>query len=119
MEYFKTLKHVKYENRDIENMAQDLLYLVSFSIRYYSSTNLSGWNADVLKTLMYCSAVSDGKKLITRNYVAKAFNTYSKLLNTDVTKYKARQNIIDKTNYDSPRSKLMSYTLRFTHGRNP
>ncbi|AUB57652.1 hypothetical protein BK008_04555 [Methanobacterium sp. MZ-A1] len=118
-EYFKTLKHVKYQDSTVKSMHRDLGYLVSYSIRYYLSGRLGGWEGDILKTLTYCSAVSDGRKIIIRDDVVRAFNAYFKLLNTDITKYKARKDIVNSADYNSFRAKLMYYSLRLTHGLTP
>lgn len=118
-DYFKVLKYVKYQDKTIKAMYHDLGYLIGYALRYYSSGRLGGWEGDVLKTLTYCSAVSDGRKIIIRDDIVRAYNAYFKLLNTDVTKYKARQDIINATNYDSIKAKWMYYTLRFNHGKNP
>lgn len=119
-DYFKILKHVKYQNKNIKDMWWDLGYLIKTANRYYNfEGRLDGWEYDVLKMLTFCSAVSDGRNKIVRDDVVRAYNAYFKLLNTDVPKYKARQNIINTTNYDGLRAKWMYYTLRLTHGRNP
>lgn len=117
--YFKTLKHVKYQNSKVKSMRRDLGYLVSYSIRYYLSGRLGGWESDLLKTLTYCSAVSDGRKIIIRDDVVRAFNAYFKLLNTDITKYKARKDIVNSADYNSFRAKLMYYSLQLTHRLTP
>lgn len=116
--YFQILKHVKYQNKPIRNMKQDLGYLVGNAINYYVG-RLGGWESDVLKTLTYCSAVSDGRKVIIRDDVVRGFSAYFKLLNTDVTKYKVRRDVLSATNYDNFRAKITYYTLKFMHGRNP
>ncbi len=113
-DYFKSLKHVKYCDKSIQKMEQDLRYLIITALRYYRP-NSSGWESDVLKTLTYCSAVSDGRKIIVRDDIVRAFNTYFKLLNANITKYKARQEVINSTDYDSLRAKWKYYTLKFTH----
>lgn len=118
-EYFQSLKHVKYHDATVKSMHQDLGYLLSYAIRYYLSGRLGGWESDILKTLTYCSVVSDGRKTIIRDDVVRAFNAYFKLLNTDITKYKARKDILNSSDYNSFRAKLMYYSLRLTHGLTP
>ncbi len=119
-DYFQVLKYVKYQDKTIKKMEWDLGYLIRTAIRYYNyEGKLGGWEGDVLKTLTYCSAVSDGRKVIIRDDVVRSFNAYFKLLNTSVTEYKARNNILNAADYNSFRAKLMYYTLRFSHGKNP
>ena len=119
-DFFKLLKYLKYEDKTIQYMKHDLRYLIVTAVRYYSENGrVGGWETDVLKTLTYCSAVSDGRNKIIRDDVVRAFNAYFKLLNTDVTKYKARQNIINSTNYNNFRAKWTYYNLKFTHKLTP
>lgn len=117
--YFQSLKHVKYQDKTTKTMYQDLGQLIGFAMRYYLSGRLGGWESNLLKTLTYCSAVSDGREIIVRDDIVNAFNTYFKLLKTDVTKYKVRNEILNSGDYDSFRAKLMYYNLRLTHGITP
>lgn len=118
--YFKTLKHVRYPDKTLQNMKQDLRYLIITALKYYIPTEkFSGWEMDVIKTLIYCSAASDGRNIITRDDIVKAFNTYFKLLNTNVSKYTARNEIINSTDYNTLKAKWTYYTLKFTHAVTP
>jgi hypothetical protein len=63
--------------------------------------------------------VSDGRKIIIREDIIRGYKTYFKLLNTDITKYKAREDVLNATNYDSFKAKMSYYNLRLLHGKNP
>ncbi len=117
-ECFQVLKYVKYQDETVKNMERDLGYLIGTAIKYYVG-RLGGWESNVLKTLIYCSAVSDGRKTIIREDIERGYRTYFKLLNTDITKYKARQDVINSTDYNSLKSKITYYQLKFLHGKNP
>ncbi len=95
-------------------MKRDLEYLIGTAIKYYVGRS-GGWESNVLKTLIYCPAVSDGRKIIIREDIERGYKTYFKLLNTDITEYKAREDIINSTDYDSLRSKITYYQLKFLH----
>lgn len=116
--YFQILKYVKYQDETVKNMKRDLGYLIGTTIKYYVG-RLGGWEGNVLKTLIYCSAVSDGRKTIIREDIERGYKTYFKLLNTDITKYKARQDVINSPDYNSLKSKITYYKLKFLHGKNP
>jgi len=117
-EYFQVLKYVKYQDESVKNMKRDLGHLIGTAIKYYVG-RLGGWESNVLKTLIYCSAVSDGRKTIIQEDIEIGYKTYFKLLNTDITQYKARQDVINSTDYDSLKSKITYYQLKFLHGKNP
>ncbi|AUB55373.1 MULTISPECIES: hypothetical protein [Methanobacterium] len=117
-DYFQVLKYVKYQDETIKQMKRDLGYLIGTAIKYYVG-KLGGWERNVLKTLIYCSAVSDGRKIIIREDIIRGYKTYFKLLNTDITKYKAREDVLNATNYDSFKAKMSYYNLRLLHGKNP
>ncbi|MBI5459361.1 hypothetical protein [Methanobacterium sp.] len=117
-EYFQVLKYMKYQDETVKNMKRELGFLIGTAIRYYVG-RLGGWENNVLKTLIYCSAASDGRKIITRKDIVRGYETYFKLLNKDITKYKAREDVLNSTNYDSFRAKMSYYNLRLLHGKNP
>lgn len=90
--YFQALKYIKYQDNHVENMKWDLLYLIQIAL-IDSMGIKGGWELDVIKTLTYCSTISDGRSIIVQNDIVRAFNAYFKLLRTDVTKYTLRSDV--------------------------
>ncbi|MCZ3365463.1 MULTISPECIES: hypothetical protein [Methanobacterium] len=93
-EFFQKLKKVKWEDKNTKKFAKKLKYLkirilyTHFGLAKYH--DLSSMEEMFIKLMAGCSAVNDNRDEITKEDIVIGYKTYLKLLNTDVTKYKAR-----------------------------
>ena len=93
-EFFQKLKKVKWEDKNTKKFAKKLKYLklrilyTHFGLAKYH--DLSSMEEMFIKLMAGCNAVNDNRDKITKEDTVIGYKTYLKLLNTDVTKYKAR-----------------------------
>jgi hypothetical protein len=99
-EFFQKLKVVNWENKTSKKFAKKLKHL---KIRFaYTRTALVKYQQlhlieeAFIELIAGCSAVNDDRDYITKEDIITSYKTYLKLLNTDVTKYKARNALNDK-----------------------
>jgi hypothetical protein len=93
-EFFQKLQKVKWENKNTKKFALNLkklkmsLIYTRFSlIKYHHLNSIENM---FIKLMAGCSAVNDNRNFITKEDIVIGYKTYIKLLNTDITKYKAR-----------------------------
>ncbi|MBP2045930.1 hypothetical protein J2756_001168 [Methanobacterium aggregans] len=113
-EYFKALKKLKWSNKNTKNLynkINDFFGEIQIFVMDYPPLGEEvGWITDYrvaedlfIQTLAGCSAVNDGRLEVESEDVIKAYNTFFKLIKTDVTKYKAIPELVqDIEGYNGP-----------------
>lgn len=98
-EYFQALKKVRWEDKNAKNLYNKLTELM-FEVMYFvlnypdlaeRAGSLSTYRSTedlLIQTLAGCSAVNNGRLKINEDDVIRAYNTFFKLIKTDVTEYK-------------------------------
>lgn len=96
--FFKKIKKMKWQNKNTEKLFKkirtvnsQILYEIwknnsQFSKSEYTDTQIVIFEEMVLLTLSGCSAAVECKTKITWKDIKRAYRTYFKLLNTDITK---------------------------------
>lgn len=114
VEYFKTLKKLKWSNKNTKNLYNKLndftFEIKRFVTDYPPLEEQVGWITDYrvaedlfIQTLAGCSAVNDGRLEVEPEDVIMAYKTFFKLIKTDVTKYKAIPELVqDIDGYNGP-----------------
>lgn len=105
-EFFVKLKNVKWQNNETKKLYKKLnelrdhfridIFGVSYSVFH---TRLSATENAFLLFLTGCSAVNSDRDSIIKEDVIKAYKTYFKLMKTDITKFKARTELIKNNGY--------------------
>ncbi|NYB27175.1 MAG: hypothetical protein HVN34_07580 [Methanobacteriaceae archaeon] len=96
VEFFKKLKEISWENKDIKTFSNRLgllkvnMTVTSFGLPKYA--HFSTIEKKLIELIAGCNAVNDNRDCINKEDIVIGYKTYLKLLNTDVTKYKARSN---------------------------
>lgn len=119
-EFFKALRMVKCRDTILKRMVISLENLIKVSLmNAFENCEMYSWKErNVIKAFIYSSAVADNRTEIIADDVIRDYNTYFKLLSSDVTKYTCREDVFKDTNYNSLKSKFVHYSLRLgiTHG---
>jgi len=95
-EFFQKLKKIRWENKNTKKFSDTLrllkanLTMNAFSFPKY--VQFIGIEMSVIELIAACSAVKGNREFINKEDVVIGFKTYLKLLNTDVTKYRAPKN---------------------------
>lgn len=96
-EFFIKLKKIKYKDKKTEKFFRKISFIKRFIhfdiLGYFPSSKFQIVEYYFLTFLAGCSAVNNGRDEINEYDVIKANKTYLKLMQTDITKYKA----IDKS----------------------
>jgi hypothetical protein len=93
-EFFQKLKMIKWKDKNTKKFAKKLKHLkirigyVHFDLARYH--HLSAMEEAFIELMAGCSAVNDNRDRISKEDIVNGYKTYLKLLNIDVTKYKAR-----------------------------
>lgn len=113
-EFFKAMKHVKYQDNILKNIFFDFEKIIGAFLTnmFGKCDNFLHIEKNVLQTLIFSSAVTDGRNEIVAEDIIKAYNAYFKLLKTDVTQYTLRENVFESTNYNSLKSRFVQFSLR-------
>lgn len=97
LEFFKKLQKVKWENNGVnkflKNMDKLRYDIVYPNTEYFKFCMLYTLEYYFIRLMAACSAVRDSREYINKNDVIVGYKTYLKLLKTDITKYKARNNL--------------------------
>ena len=99
-EYFKALKKLKWKDKNTKILYKKLTEFMGEIKRYVRNypnlTEEAGWMTKYevtedffIKTLAACNAVNNNRQTIDDQDIVIAYKTFFKLINTDVTKYKA------------------------------
>jgi hypothetical protein len=92
-EFFQKLKKIRWENKNTKRFSDTIgllkIHLTITSISLPRYAHFSAIEKAVIELIAGCSAVKDNRKFINNEDVVIGFKTYLKLLNTDVTKYRA------------------------------
>lgn len=113
-EYFKSLRRVKCKN----SVLRQLIYNLEFLIRVSLNNNFQECDIytedepSLIKGLIYSSAVANERNIIMEEDIITAYNTYFKLLKTDVTQYPLRDDVFSSTNHNSIKSKYVYYRIK-------
>jgi len=112
--FFKVIKNVKYQDDILKNLFMDFEYLIgSYLVKKFNKgAYFLQIQQNVIKTLIFSSAVTDGRNEIMAEDIIKAYNAYFKLLQTDVTQYSIRKDVFESTNYNSLKSRFVQFSLR-------
>ncbi|MDP3033555.1 MAG: hypothetical protein Q8M97_00400 [Methanobacteriaceae archaeon] len=97
-EHIKTLKKVKWENKELyKKMKRLMMYMMMFSLGFDNKwDNSYGASEDIFICLIAAfSALADGRMFIGLDDTVRAYRTLLKLINTDVTGYKALPELIN------------------------
>ncbi|MDP3485276.1 MAG: hypothetical protein Q8S06_07195, partial [Methanobacteriaceae archaeon] len=97
-EHIKTLKKVKWENKELyKKMKRLMMYMMMFSLGFDNKwDNSYGASEDIFICLIAAfSALADGRMFIGVDDTVRAYRTLLKLINTDVTGYKALPELIN------------------------
>nr|WP_319374455.1 hypothetical protein [uncultured Methanobacterium sp.] len=95
-EFFQKLKKIRWENKNTKKFSDTIgllkIHMTITSIGLPKYAHFSAIEKAVIELIAGCSAVKDNREFINKEDVVIGFKTYLKLLNTDVTKYKAPKN---------------------------
>jgi len=96
-EYLMSLKSLRWENSDAKKLFKKLNYMKSIICQERFRINYQiGIQRAEDKFILFaagCSAVNSERDKINENDIIKGYKTYFKLINTDITKYKAISNL--------------------------
>jgi hypothetical protein len=98
-EFFKVLKEVKWQRQSKKVFYKILLLLDELESNYHFFTMFKSEETLFVPLLCFCSAASDNRTLVSEEDVVKGFKTYIKLMKSDVTKYKAKNELIEPPGY--------------------
>ena len=97
-EHIKTLKKVKWENKELyKKMEWLMMYVTTFASDdddFYDSSYRASENI-FIRLIAAFSALADGRMFIGLDDTVRAYRTLLKLINTDVTEYKALPELIN------------------------
>jgi len=106
-EFFQKLKKLKWQDKKSNNLYKNLknaMFYVGETI--FGSGFFGGTPSDFGVTedffnlfLAACSAVNDNRDAINQEDVIRAYKTYFKLIKTDITKYKAKPDLIQQSGF--------------------
>ena len=93
-EFFQKLKKVRWKDKNIKSFSNRLRrFKVNMTITSLGLPKYAQFTAiekKFIELMAGCSAVKDDREYINKEDIIIGFRTYFKLLNTDVTKYKAQ-----------------------------
>lgn len=119
-EFFQAIKYVKYQNNTIKMMLIKLEELIYLSLKntFGNCQPYHKLEKNVIKTLVHSSAIKNNRNEIKVEDIITAYNTYFKLLQTDVTQYKLRKDVFNNTNYNSLKARFVYFSLKIgiSHG---
>jgi hypothetical protein len=102
-DYFNKLQKVKWQDKIIKKLFFRLNVIRKIiecgSASPFCPMQLKGIESQFILLLAGCSVVNDERDKILKEDLIKAYKTYFKLLRTDITKYKAQQNLLSSKGY--------------------
>lgn len=127
-EYFKNLKNVKWENKKAHKLYRNLTELMSEiqnqTLGYPTLTEYFKRFSEYkvaeelfIQLLAGCSAVNNSRDEIHEDDVIRAYKTFFKLINTDVTKYKAIHELVQGIGRHQEPSESQGYLVCGKCGR--
>lgn len=97
--FFKGLIEVKWQRKSKKLFNKIIVIFGELANNIDALSFFRSANNLFISFLCFCSAASDNRKLVSEEDVVKAFKTYIKLMKTDVTKYKAKNELIEPSGY--------------------
>lgn len=106
--YLISLKNLSWKNSNTKKLYKKLNYIKSMigqeRFRLTYQIGIQRAEDKFILFLAGCSAVNNDRNTINKNDIIKAYETYFKLINTDITKYKAVPSVDSKNNPDNVKS---------------